>query len=134
MIRTTPNQSPPSSLPLRDHTLGEPDGHLIKVNLPSLPGSMTYNIPADITADHTLPISYQPHPTCLKIWYFMGSSTFAVVDDYFNITTTTQSSAQTRTVDRVTDSTLFYFNLTNQWVYRRVNFNLAISDLITINA
>ena len=61
----------------------------------------------------------------------MGSSTFQVVNDFFNVSVTRQGFGA-KNVDSVTVPTLFLFNLTNQWLYKRVNLNLAINDIITL--
>ena len=64
----------------------------------------------------------------------MGSSTNVEVNGQFNVTATTQANLKTVNVDSVTDMDLFPFNRINQWLYRRVNLNLAINDVISINA
>ena len=119
-------------IPAIDHTLGAADGHYIKVSVPNQDVTLNYTIPPDVSVSHTLPVTLNPRPMCLKFWYYFGApaGTVQMANDYFKVSTSKASPI----VEMSAPIVRSYLNGINQWLYKRVSFKLEINGWVSISA
>ena len=129
-LRESPSVSG-SLYPPIDHTLGAADGHFMKVNpqVANQQVKLSYTIPKSSSGDPVAKIG--PQPMCLKFWYYMGAppGTTQTMADYYNISTPRRQS-----FGGTNAPTLIRFNSSNQWLYGRVDVNLAVNEMVSIVA
>ena len=118
--------------PAIDHTYGTPDGHYLKVNVPSESVKLSYTIPRTSTIFPDSKIG--PKPMCLKFWYYIGGPPRATLgeQDYYIVSTNKETVESDLT--QMNALTLNAFNNLNQWLYARVDTSLAVNDMISIKA
>ena len=118
-------------IPPADHTLGTAEGYYLNFNIPNKDVLISYTIPPDLSANHTLPVTYEPREMCLKFWYYFGATDTIPqsVNDYFNVSTTRVTN-----ITGKEGYTLRTYHMENQWLFQRVNFKLAINENVSIKA
>ena len=89
---------------------------------------ITYTIKSDFDQNISQPgPPNQLKSMCLKFWYYMG------VGHKQTMTSSQFRRIAHKSLDSISGGEVLSFKLQNQWLYRRVNFKLAVNDVVSIN-